>query len=131
MLEIYHKFNSKIPDQRELHGNVILKAKLADLDRVEMGFLFSPDPDSGNFDGLMVRENYEARSDFSPVFKASDLWTTSRPFTDSNTVNISELTKDNANDWNITGEKSKFFCEPVGWCTVQAHFNRKFTTNDK
>ena len=113
-----------------MHGNVILIAKLADLDRVEMGFLFSPDPDSGNFDGLMVRENYEVRSDFSPVFKASDLWTTSRPFADTKTFDISELTKDNANDWNITGEKSKFFCETDGWCTVHAHFNRKFETND-
>ncbi len=56
-LEVYTKFNKDIPDQRELHGNLILEAELSDNDVVEMGWMFSPDPLSERFDGMLVTSN--------------------------------------------------------------------------
>jgi len=45
-------------------------------------------------------------------------------------VDTAELTKDSANDWNITAEKSKLVCPSTGRCTIHAHWNRKFATED-
>lgn len=44
---------------------------------------------------------------------------------------MAALTKDSANDWNITAAKSKLTCPSVGRCTIHAHWNRKFSTDDK
>ena len=51
-LELYMKFNKVVTDQRELHGNLIMQGKIDDGDQVMMGFLFSPDPIQGTFDGF-------------------------------------------------------------------------------
>ena len=91
-MEIYHKFNATIKDQRELHGNVILEALLNSDDRVRMGFLFSPDPESGAFDGLQVDVHYTPLVvDFKPVFSGGDIWTKTRPFADGS-IKKAELT---------------------------------------
>ena len=129
-LEIYTKFNANVPDQRELHGNLILEAELYNDEYVEMGFMFSPDPLSANFDGMLVTSNtYKTLNWSGPVFSAQDLWLTERPWTDGQ-VDMEELTKDSANDWNITADKSKLVCPNSGRCTIHAHWNRKFSTDD-
>jgi len=70
-LEIYTKFNANIPDQRELHGNLILEAELFNDEYVEMGFMFSPDPLSAKFDGMLVSSNtYKTLNWSGPVFSA-------------------------------------------------------------
>lgn len=132
-LELYSKFNAQITDQRELHGNLILNGKFNDADTVYMGFLFSPDPVLGQFDGLQVKTSIDTKSSATanPVFVSSDIWTKSRPFTDANFQASTDLTKDESNQWNITGEKSTVNCDAEGFCTIKAHFNRKFDTEDK
>ena len=102
-------------------------------DRVRMGFLFSPDPETGKFDGLQTDTLYQDVIDFKPVFTGSDIWTKTRPWADGD-LDSTDLTKDQANDWNITGEKSSLVCPQAALgdfrCTIKAHFNRKFTTED-
>ena len=67
-LEMYVKYNDDISTQRELHGNLVLRAKLEDLDTLNMGFLFNSEPEAGNWDGLLVSADYSARSDYSVVY---------------------------------------------------------------
>ena len=82
-VEIYQKYNQVVTDSRELHGNLILEAKLEITDIVEMGFLFSPDPLKHKFDGLLIKSNaYSTASSWSVVYTATDLWMNTRPFAD-------------------------------------------------
>ena len=73
-LEIYMKFNKEITTQRELHGNVIVKGWLEEEDdEIKMGWLFSAEPETGNFDGLGVIS-------VDDLMESTDFWTTKRPF---------------------------------------------------
>ena len=115
-----------MPSQWELHGNLVLDHALKANDKIAMGFLFSPEPASGIYDGLWVQATYSA----APVFANRDNWTLARPFTDGS-ISLPAGYFDDANDWNITGEKSSLTCPNEGTrCTAKAHFNRKFSTGD-
>ena len=126
-LEIYTKFNADIPDQRELHGNVILEINLKDGQIAQFGWLFSKDENGQVFDGMLVTSNaYSSSEDYKENYRVADLWMEKRPFTDGE-VQPLDLPKDSANDWNITAMKSSLTCpEEGGRCKLHAHFNRKF-----
>ena len=128
-LELYTKYNDDISTQRELHGNIVLRAKLADLETLNMGYFFNSDPENNTWDGLMVTADFRTTSDYSVVFTGHDLSASEKPFASG--VYPADLTKDSVNDWNITAEKSRLTC-PLdgGRCTAIAHFNRKFATGD-
>lgn len=81
-LEIYTKNNDKLPEVRELHGNLILEIPLIEQDIIEMGFLFSSGASvSGSFDGMLVKSDpYHLTNNWSPVFTVSDLWMEENPF---------------------------------------------------
>ena len=65
------------------------------------------------------------------MFTASDLWTDARPFADGKIDKLEGINKDDANDWNITSDKSSLSCPGLGArCTIKAHWNRKFKTGD-
>ena len=130
-LELYTKFNAKIADQREIHGNLIMHGKVNDGDSVLMGFLFSPEPIHGKFDGFQASTTVDNRAnapEASNAFIAADMWTTARPFT-TESFDAADLTNDDANDWNITAEKSLVDCYN-GDCVLKAHFNRPFANED-
>ena len=97
-----------------------------------MGFLFSSDPVNRKFDGLLVKSTaYSTASNWQVIYTSSDLWTTSRPFKDGKLSGLEGIEKDSANDWNITAEKSSLSCPGNGGrCTIKAHWNRKFETDD-
>ena len=112
-----------------------MHGKLDELDTVRMGFLFSPHPIHGTFDGMQVTTTVETGSSIavtSNVFEVADLWTKTRPFTTATFDASEDLTRDdgNANDWNITGEKSTVANDSSGNWTLKAHFNRPFETQD-
>ena len=113
VLELYAKFNAQQTDQRELHGNLILHGHVDDLSKVQMGFLFSPDPINGTFDGLQVSATVDT-SETNNVFLGYDLWTKTRPFTTTDFDPSSDFSAesgfDSSNDWNITGSKSSINC---------------------
>ena len=117
VLELYTKFNDKQADQRELHGNLILHGHVDNLSKVTMGWLFSPDPIEGTFDGLQVTATVDRLSANSAnnVVIGTDLWTKTRPFTtaDFDPAKDFKLNSgiDSSNDWNITDEKSKVACD--------------------
>ena len=131
-LEIYMKFNKEITTQRELHGNVIVKGWLEEEDdEVKMGWLFSAEPETGNFDGLGVIS-------VDDLMESTDFWTTKRPFAQG-WEDPKDLERDasNENSWQIMAEKSERSCvrESLAvnarfYCTVKAHFWRKFDTKD-
>ena len=116
VLELYAKFNAQQTDQRELHGNLILHGHVDDLSKVYMGFLFSPDPINGTFDGLQVSATVDRleTSAANNVFAGFDLWTKTRPFTTTDFDPSSDFSAesgfDASNDWNITGAKSSTNC---------------------
>lgn len=133
-LELYAKFNADDPNQRELHGNLILQGKIDDLSDVYMGFLFSPTPIHGTFDGLQVLTKQLDKSKTDNTMESFDLWTKTRPFTTEafNPINDfkAESGIDSSNDWNIVAQKSWTQCDTSGTCTLKAHFNRVFDTQD-
>ena len=112
---------------------MILQAKREVNDIIEMGFLFSPDPVSQKFDGLMVKSSaYSTASSWNVVYTGLDLWSDSRPFADGSIDKLEGIGIDDANDWNITSEKSSLSCPTDGSrCTIKAHWNRKFQTGDR
>ena len=134
-LELYSKFNAKDANQRELHGNLILQGKLDDAKKAYMGFLFSPAPIHGTFDGFQVSTtvNYDQVAQKS-VFEHNDIWTKTRPFTTAAFNPVTDFKKDSgfdsSNDWNLTDEKSYVACDSSNYCTLRAHFNRVFDTQD-
>ena len=80
-----------------------MHGKLDELDTVRMGFLFSPHPIHGTFDGMQVTATVETGSNIavtSNVFEVADLWTKTRPFTTATFDASEDLTRDdgNAND---------------------------------
>lgn len=85
-----------------------------------MGWLFSPDPESNQFDGLRVDAQIK-EGQTKETFSHGDFWTTVRPFADadkstdafSDNITITDPRKigtDQADDWSITAEKSSWTC---------------------
>ena len=60
-LELYHKVGTT-SSLHELHGSVIMHAKLEQLSTVRMGFVFSDEPHLGNFDGFQATTTVDMRT---------------------------------------------------------------------
>jgi hypothetical protein len=119
-LQIYSKDNAENPQQRELHGNLVLSTiGLPDKSKISTGFLFRmQNSQEEKWDGLSVQVDYDHANRAFPEFRHSDLEVTGKP----DSMDIFSNDSSGSNDWQISGSKSSIKCDMVGDCTFTIHF---------